>query len=124
MYCQRLARAYTGRTVILKFEGAYHGANETGVTSLFPDKLLAFPQPDPSSAGIAALVQDHVLVAPYNDIETTRRIIAENAPRLAAVIAEPLPRFTPPLPGFLAGPPAATAAPDRLPLFRQAVTGL
>src|SRR3546814_3407813 len=37
MYCQRLARAYTGRTVILKFEGAYHGANETGVTSLFPE---------------------------------------------------------------------------------------
>ena len=36
MYCQRLARAVTGRRKILKFEGAYHGANEAGVTSLFP----------------------------------------------------------------------------------------
>ena len=36
MYCQRLARAFTGKPLILKFEGAYHGANEIGVTSLFP----------------------------------------------------------------------------------------
>ena len=40
MYCQRLARARTGRALILKFEGAYHGANEVGVTSLFPHRLL------------------------------------------------------------------------------------
>src|SRR5262249_42244880 len=65
MYIQRLARAFTGRPMILKFEGAYHGANEIGVTSLFPSKLLDFPTPDPSSAGIAPVVKDQVLIAPY-----------------------------------------------------------
>ena len=49
MYCQRIARAFTERPLILKFEGAYHGANETGVTSLFPTDFRDFPEPDPTS---------------------------------------------------------------------------
>ena len=43
MYCQRLARAFTGKPKILKFEGAYHGANEAGVTSLFPKQAPRLP---------------------------------------------------------------------------------
>ena len=58
MYCQRLARRR-----ILKLEGAYHGANEVGVTSLFPHRLLDFPRPDPSSAGIPPAVADDILAA-------------------------------------------------------------
>ncbi len=123
MYCQRLARAYTGRTKILKFEGAYHGANEIGVTSLFPDKLMEFPQPDPSSAGISHIVRDHVLVAPYNDLTTTRRIIEEHAGELAAVIVEPLQRCTSPVAGFLEGLRAVTASHEVLLIFDEAVTG-
>ena len=73
MYCQRLARAVTGRPKILKFEGAYHGANEVGVTSLFPADPPDFPEPDPTSGGIAHMVARDVLVAPYNDLETTAR---------------------------------------------------
>ena len=46
MYCRRLARAATERRMILEFEGACHGANEVGVTSLFPHRLLDFPWPD------------------------------------------------------------------------------
>ena len=72
MYCQRLARAATGRRMILKFEGAYHGANEVGVTSLFPHRLLDFPRPDPSSAGIPPATVDDILVAPYNDSALAR----------------------------------------------------
>ena len=49
MYCQRLARAFTDKPKILKFEGAYHGANEAGVTSLFPQKMKAFPTPELTS---------------------------------------------------------------------------
>jgi glutamate-1-semialdehyde 2,1-aminomutase len=63
MYCQRLARAFTGRPKILKFEGAYHGANEAGVTSLFPTRLLAFPEPELTSAGTPGAKHD-LLVAP------------------------------------------------------------
>ena len=102
MYCQRLARAHSGRTKILKFEGAYHGANEAGVTSLFPTKLLNFPEPELTSAGTPLAKQD-LLVAPYNDLETTRAIVEANAADLAGVIMEPLQRCTPPREGFLSG---------------------
>ena len=67
-YAARLARAYTGRSRVLKFEGAYHGANEVGTVSLFPRRLLAFPQGEPTSAGVPASAVDDVLVAPYNDL--------------------------------------------------------
>ncbi|MCH7956632.1 MAG: aminotransferase class III-fold pyridoxal phosphate-dependent enzyme, partial [Proteobacteria bacterium] len=123
MYCQRLARAFTGRDKILKFEGAYHGANEIGVTSLFPSAPPRFPKPDPSSAGIESIVRDDVLVAPYNDLERTRQTILDHAPDLAAVIVEPLQRCTTPKPGFLDGLREVTRAHDVLLLFDEVVTG-
>ena len=123
MYCQRLARAFTGRNMILKFEGAYHGANEVGVTSLFPHKLLEYPRPEPSSAGIEAMVADHVLVGPYNDLQTLRSIIEANGKRLAAVIVEPLQRCTPPRPGFLEGLRELTREHGILLIFDEVVTG-
>ena len=123
MYCQRLARAFTGRDMILKFEGAYHGANEVGVTSLFPHKLLEYPRPEPSSAGIEAMVADHVLVGPYNDLQTLRSIIEANGKRLAAVIVEPLQRCTPPRPGFLEGLRELTREHGILLIFDEVVTG-
>jgi glutamate-1-semialdehyde 2,1-aminomutase len=123
MYCQRLARAFTSRRRILKFEGAYHGANAVGVTSLFPDRLLAFPQADPSSAGIPPSVADDILVAPYNDATITAELIAENATELAAVIVEPLQRCTPPKDGFLESLRAACDTHDVPLIFDEVVTG-
>ncbi len=123
MYCQRLARAVTGRPKILKFEGAYHGANEVGVTSLFPAGPPDFPEPDPTSGGIAHMVARDVLVAPYNDLETTRAIIEAHRHEIAGVIVEPLQRCTPPEPGFLEGLRAATEAAGVLLLFDEVVTG-
>ena len=123
MYCQRLARAVTGRPKILKFEGAYHGANEVGVTSLFTSDPPDFPAPDPTSGGIAHMVARDVLVAPYNDIETTRAIIDARRDEIAGVIVEPLQRCTPPEAGFLEGLRAATEAHGLLLLFDEVVTG-
>ena len=123
MYCQRLARAATGRRMILKFEGAYHGANEVGVTSLFPHRLLDFPRPDPSSAGIPPATVDDILVAPYNDSALAASIIAEYARELAAVIVEPLQRCTPPKEGFLESLRAACTEHDVLLIFDEVVTG-
>ncbi|MDX2314116.1 MAG: aspartate aminotransferase family protein [Gammaproteobacteria bacterium] len=123
MYCQRLARAYTGRRKILKFEGAYHGANEVGVTSLFPDRLLAFPQADPSSAGIPPAVVDDILVAPYNDIAAATQFISEHAGQLAAVIVEPLQRCTPPREGFLESLRTTCDDYDVPLIFDEVVTG-
>ncbi len=123
MYGLRLACAFTGRSRVIKFEGAYHGANDVGVTSLFPQRLPDFPTPEPSSAGIDHLVRDHVLIAPYNDLETTRRIIAAHADEVAAVIMEPLHRCLPPVAGFLEGVREITTAHGVLLVFDEVVTG-
>ncbi len=123
MYGLRLARAFTGRSRVIKFEGAYHGANDVGVTSLFPQRLPDFPTPEPSSAGIDHLVRNHVLIAPYNDLETTRQIIVAHADEVAAVIVEPLHRCLPPVDGFLEGLREVTAAHNVLLIFDEVVTG-
>lgn len=123
MYCQRLARAFAGRPKILKFEGAYHGANEVGVTSLFPINPPDLPTPQPTSAGIDEIVQAGVLVAPFNHLPTTEQILARHAHEIAAVIVEPLQRCTPPAPGFLEGLRAATQRHGILLIFDEVVTG-
>lgn len=100
MYCLRLARAWSSKRSIIKFEGAYHGAGDEGVTSLFPRTLRDYPHPEPTSAGIQC---DHTLIAPYNDLDTTRTLIERYKDTLAAVIVEPFQRCLSPKPGFLAG---------------------
>jgi len=122
MYCQRLARAFTGRPKILKFEGAYHGANEAGVTSLFPHRLPDFPEPELTSAGTPD-AKHSLLVAPFNDLETTQALIAEYAASLAGVIMEPLQRCTPPVAGFLEGLRAACSQHGVLLIYDEVVTG-
>ncbi|MFM1919257.1 MAG: hypothetical protein RLZZ303_891 [Candidatus Hydrogenedentota bacterium] len=123
MYCLRLARAFTGRDKVLKFEGAYHGAHAVGVTSLFPTELRDFPEPEPSSQGIAMMVNDNVLIAPYNDADTTRDLIARHGTELAAVIVEPLHRCVPPAAGFLESLRAACTEAGVLLVFDEVVTG-
>ena len=122
MYCQRLARAHSGRTKILKFEGAYHGANEAGVTSLFPTKLLNFPEPELTSAG-TPLAKHDLLVAPFNDLETTRAIVEAHGGDLAGVIMEPLQRCTPPREGFLSGVRQLCDEQGIILIFDEVVTG-
>ena len=122
MYCQRLARAFTGRPQILKFEGAYHGANEAGVTSLFPNRLPDFPEPELTSAGTPD-AKHSLLVAPFNDLEKTQALLAEYAASLAGVIVEPLQRCTPPVAGFLEGLRAACSEHDVLLIYDEVVTG-
>ncbi len=123
MYCLRLARAHTGRRKVLKFEGAYHGANDVGVTSLFPSATTSFPHPEPTSAGIEDLVRDTVLVAPFNDSDTAARLIREHARDLAAVIVEPLQRCLSPAPGFLETLRSVTREHGVLLVYDEVVTG-
>ncbi|MDA0265337.1 MAG: aspartate aminotransferase family protein [Chloroflexi bacterium] len=122
IYCQRLAKAFTGKAKLLKFEGAYHGANEPGVTSLFPTKFLDFPEPELTSAGTPMAKHD-LLVAPYNDLVTTRQIVAQHANDLAAIIMEPLQRCTPPKEGYLEGVRALCDEYGLLLVFDEVVTG-
>lgn len=102
MYAIRLARAFTGRQKILKFEGGYHGMSAEAQMSLAPQQLANFPQAVPDSAGIPDSVRDEMIIAPYNDTETFDALMDEYADQIAAVIVEPLQRVIPPEPGFLA----------------------
>jgi glutamate-1-semialdehyde 2,1-aminomutase len=122
-YAVRLARAFTRRPRVLKFEGAYHGANEVGTVSLFPRRLLAFPRGEPTSAGIPASAVADVLVAPYNDLRAATDILTAHRGDVAGVIVEPLHRCTPPQPGFLAGLRELTAELGVLLIFDETVTG-
>lgn len=101
MYALRLARAYTGREKILKFEGGYHGMSAEAQMSLAPSKVVNFPLAVPDSPGIPQGVRDAMLVAPFNDIDFARSIIAEHAHEIAGIIVEPFQRILPPAPGFL-----------------------
>jgi glutamate-1-semialdehyde 2,1-aminomutase len=122
-YAVRLARAFTGRPKVLKFEGAYHGANDVGTVSLFPRRLLPFPEGEPTSAGLAAGAVADVLVAPYNDLAATAAIVEAHAADLAGIIVEPLHRCTPPRPGFLRGLRELTASRGLVLIFDETVTG-
>ena len=122
MLCLRTARAATGRPKILKFEGAYHGQHPEGIASLVGSDPPDWPQSDPSGTG-APWVERDVLVAPYNDLKATEKILTEYAADLAAVIVEPLHRCLPPVDGFLQGLRQATARHGIVLVFDEVVTG-
>ncbi|CAN0583556.1 unnamed protein product, partial [Laminaria digitata] len=89
----RTARAATGRSKILKFEGAYHGNHDYSAFSVTPTAISNYPQGRPDTGGLPANMVDNVLVAPYNDLETVRKIVEEHRDDLAAIIVEGLQRI-------------------------------
>jgi glutamate-1-semialdehyde 2,1-aminomutase len=101
MYAIRLARAFTGRDKIVKFEGGYHGMSAEAQMSLAPTRMVNFPQAVPDSAGIPESVRAEMLIAPFNDPDYVRSLLAEHGGDVAAIIVEPLQRIIPPEPGFL-----------------------
>jgi glutamate-1-semialdehyde 2,1-aminomutase len=123
MYAIRLARAYTGRNKIIKFEGGYHGMSAEAQMSLAPVHLANFPQAVPDSAGIPSSVQAEVLVAPFNDIDFIKSLITEHGPQVAAIIVEPLQRLIPPTHGFLEVLREECTANGIVLIFDEIVTG-
>jgi glutamate-1-semialdehyde 2,1-aminomutase len=91
MMALRLARAFTGRTGIAKFEGSFHGNHDDVLWSVSPPAALLtvpVPTPVPGSPGLAG--RQAPLVLPFNDLDTTHALIEQQAAQLAAVIVEPL----------------------------------
>ena len=123
MYAMRLARAHTGRSKILKFEGGYHGMSAEALMSLAPTRLQNFPRPVPDSAGIPETVEDGILVAPFNDADFAASLIDEHAGEIAGVIVEPLQRLIPPAPGFLEALREKTSQHGIVLIFDEVVTG-
>jgi glutamate-1-semialdehyde 2,1-aminomutase len=123
-FALRLARAYRRQEKVLKFEGAFHGMSDYALMSnqwtLAPRD---YPAAVPNSAGIPAAIAERVLIAPFNDPETTTAIIEKHHDDLAAVIVEPLQRTIPPKPGFLQGLRAITRHYEIPLIFDEVVTG-
>src|SRR5262245_56051836 len=99
----RLARAFTGRDKVLKFEGGWHGGHDLGQLSGAPVEPPPFPDAMPDCDGIPRSARHDVLIAPFNDLETTAAIIERHHRDLAAVIVEPLQRAIVPVANFLQG---------------------
>lgn len=101
MTALRLARAATGRELVLKFEGAYHGHLD-GLLAQAGSGLAT--QSLPASPGVPAAAAAQTVVVPWNDPDALRAATEDHALTLAAIIAEPLPAnmgLVPPAPGFL-----------------------
>ena len=81
----RLARGFTGRSTLIKFEGCYHGHADSLLVKA-GSGLLTFGQP--SSAGVPADCSGHTLVLDYNDIDQINKVFAEKGDEIACVIVE------------------------------------
>ena len=95
MHAIRLARGYTGRDLVLKFEGQYHGVHDYVMfsTAGVPVEALGSrfrPVPVQSSSGIPDAIRSYIRTAPYNDLELARRIFDSEGRSIAAVIVEPM----------------------------------
>ena len=123
LYAMRTARAYTRKDKILKFEGGFHGMNDYALMSMAPKSLLDFPQAERDSAGIPKSIENEMLIAPFNDIETTSKIIESNKDVIGGVIVEPFQRLIPPKPGFLQGLREITEYHSIPLIFDEIVTG-
>jgi glutamate-1-semialdehyde 2,1-aminomutase len=131
MLALRLARAHTGRTKFLKFEGHYHGwydpycLNGHGhpIEQLGPRE---HPQKIPDSEGIPISVFEDVVLAPWNDAAALERIMRDHGPTLAAVITEPIMAnmgCIPPLEGYLEKMQELAARYGALFILDEVVTG-
>jgi glutamate-1-semialdehyde 2,1-aminomutase len=123
-FALRLARAHRGRSRVLKFEGAYHGQGDAvSMSNQWTREPAPWPDPVPASAGIPDSTLGDVLVAPFNDIDTTADLVEQHADELAAVIVEPMQRTIPPRTGFLQGLREVTAEHGIPLVFDEVVTG-
>ena len=88
MSCVRLARAFTGRDKIIKFDGCYHGHVDS---LLVKSGSGALTHGQPSSAGVPRAFSDLTISLPFNDVELVRKAFQENKNQIAALILEPIP---------------------------------
>jgi glutamate-1-semialdehyde 2,1-aminomutase len=119
----RLARGFTGRDKIVKFEGCYHGHGDSLLVKAGSGALtLGIP----SSPGVPAALADYTVTLEYNNIEQVRQVFADIGDQLACVIVEPVAgnmNCVPPVPGFLQGLRECCDEASSLLIFDEVMTG-
>jgi len=119
----RLARGFTRRDKIIKFDGCYHGHADSLLVRA-GSGALTFGQPD--SAGVPAAFTQHTVVLPYNDIDAVKSAFAANPDQIAGIIIEPVPGNAGlylPRPGYLEFLGEITRAHGALLIFDEVMTG-
>jgi len=119
----RLARAFTGRNKIVKFEGCYHGHSDSFLIKAGSGLMTGGV---PTSPGVPESVGGHTLVATYNDLASVERLFRESGPDIAAVIVEPIAGnmgLVMPDPQFLPGLRKITDLYGTLLIFDEVITG-
>lgn len=123
MSALRLARGYTKRSKILKFEGSYHGhADSLLIKAGSGVATLGLPD----SPGVPESVASHTITVPYNDLNAVKIAFERFGEEIAAIIVEPVAGnmgVVPPLPGFLSGLRELTSSYGSLLIFDEVMTG-
>ncbi len=123
MSALRLARGYTGRSKILKFEGSYHGhADSLLIKAGSGVATLGLPD----SPGVPETVASQTITVPYNDLESVKLAFEKFGEEIACIIVEPVAGnmgVVPPLPGFLQGLRDVTTKYGSLLIFDEVMTG-
>ena len=127
----RLARAYTGKDKIIKFEGAYHGWSDLHFVSYHPALSMAAgrhnaPRGLPDSTGMPQAFVDQLIIQPFNDLEVIEKTIRERHFEIAAVLIEPALAncgVIPPVEGYLEGLRKITEQYGVLLIFDEVMTG-
>ena len=123
MSAVRLARGFTKRDKIIKFDGCYHGHVDSLLVKA-GSGALTFGHPD--SAGVPAAFTQHTIVAPFNDFDAVKNIFAANKNQIAGFIVEPVPGNAGlylPQPGYLEFLREITRADGALLIFDEVMTG-
>jgi len=123
MSALRLARGFTGRNKILKFEGSYHGHGDSLLIKA-GSGVATLGLPD--SPGVPESVAKNTLTVPFNDLEAVKEVFNHFADDIAAIITEPVAGnmgVVPPQPGFLEGLRAITEEHGALLIFDEVMTG-
>ncbi|MFZ5465709.1 MAG: glutamate-1-semialdehyde 2,1-aminomutase [Pseudomonadota bacterium] len=119
----RLARGYTGRDTIIKFEGCYHGHGDSLLVKAGSGMLTLGV---PSSPGVPAALAQHTLTLEYNNLAQVEQVFAEKGGEVACVIVEPVAgnmNCIPPKPGFLEGLRAVCTKYGAVLIFDEVMTG-
>jgi glutamate-1-semialdehyde 2,1-aminomutase len=126
-----LMRSYTGRNLIIKVEGGYHGHHDSVQVSVMPSPEEAGPRERPnsvpSSTGIPAAITDLTLVATFNDLSSVARLLDAHPGQVAGMIVEPVMMnagIILPIPGYLAGLKDLLHSHGALLTFDEVKTGL